>query len=418
MPNVVTWTSAVIIALLTFIFLPITKIISRNKKIWIFGALDGKGFGGNPKQLFIYIKNNHKEIRAIWLSKNKNVLYDLKENGYECYYTYSYKGFYYSLIAGYIFCSNLFLFDINLIAGAGAIKINLFHGIPIKRIVQDVKPGYSKNINPNIILTRIYLFLLRTYNYFEGKLTDYIIACSEEHQIKMASAFRKSTKTVFITGYPRNDAIFSPISEWQKDNLFWEHIHNTTKFQYLFTFFPTYRDSRRSNMDLFTQYGFDPENVHQTLEKLNAVLLIKAHPAGELTRLQKLDSPRIIFVSSSQLPDIYPLLNKTSILLTDLSSVYLDYLLLNRPIIFTPFDLEEYLNNDRQLYYDYDEVTPGPKAKNWPEALEFIKLALKNDEWKAQREKIRDRFHKYMDWNSSERVYETINNIKNKKLKN
>ncbi len=40
--------------------------------------------------------------------------------------------------------------------------------------------------------------------------------------------------------------------------------------------------------------------------------------------------------------DLYEVVNAADLLITDYSSIYFDYLLLDRPIIFTPLDLEEY----------------------------------------------------------------------------
>lgn len=48
--------------------------------------------------------------------------------------------------------------------------------------------------------------------------------------------------------------------------------------------------------------------------------------------------------------------------MTDYSSLYFDFLLWNRPILFFPYDLEYYRNEDRGLIFDYEEFTPGPKA--------------------------------------------------------
>jgi len=96
--------------------------------------------------------------------------------------------------------------------------------------------------------------------------------------------------------------------------------------------------------------------------------------------------------------DINNILKLTDILITDYSSIYFDYLLLDKPIIFAPFDFEDYLVKDRELYYNYDEVTPGPKARNWNEVLISLKEAIENPEkYKKEREKIKNIFHKYME---------------------
>ena len=110
--------------------------------------------------------------------------------------------------------------------------------------------------------------------------------------------------------------------------------------------------------------------------------------------------------------DIYNKLQEFNFLITDYSSIYFDYLLLDRPIIFTPFDIKEYINQDREMYYLYDDVTPGPKAENWTQALKCIDQAFfSEDNFKDAREKICNRFHKFCDDNSSIRVYNEIENL-------
>ena len=103
------------------------------------------------------------------------------------------------------------------------------------------------------------------------------------------------------------------------------------------------------------------------------------------------------------------MLPETDFLVTDYSSVFFDYLLLNKPIIFTPFDYQEYLQNDRELYYAYDSVTPGPKAYDWAETMNFIEDAVNSPEtFEKEREKVSSIFCAYRDGQNSKRVYEAI----------
>jgi CDP-glycerol glycerophosphotransferase (TagB/SpsB family) len=122
-------------------------------------------------------------------------------------------------------------------------------------------------------------------------------------------------------------------------------------------------------------------------------------------------SNRIYIPKYSEVQDIYYTMSKADILITDYSGVYFDFLLLDRPIIFTPFDIHDYINNDRELYYNYDEVTPGPKARNWTELLRLLELATIKDDWKSQRAAVRDQFHQYTDNKSSERVFQMVEGL-------
>lgn len=107
--------------------------------------------------------------------------------------------------------------------------------------------------------------------------------------------------------------------------------------------------------------------------------------------------------------DIYELLAITDILITDYSSVYFDFLLTGRPIIFTPFDLDDYIRKERELYFNYHEVTPGPKCRDWNEVLlELEKIISGKDDYKKERQIVNNRFNTFQDGNSSKRVVEFI----------
>ena len=154
--------------------------------------------------------------------------------------------------------------------------------------------------------------------------------------------------------------------------------------------------------------------MEEVLSKLKGFLLIKTHPVNSISNqvlLKQIEATKFIkIVSDSDIEgDIYPILRYTDVLITDYSSVYFDYLLLNRPIIFAPFDIDEYMKKDREFYDNYNDVTPGPKAKNWDEVLVYIKEAIREPEkYGKDRERICKIFNQYCDSNSSERVYKAI----------
>ncbi|MCR9583669.1 CDP-glycerol glycerophosphotransferase family protein, partial [Vibrio alginolyticus] len=102
-------------------------------------------------------------------------------------------------------------------------------------------------------------------------------------------------------------------------------------------------------------------------------------------------------------------LNNYDVLITDYSSVYIDYLLTDKPIIFVNGDIDSYLTEDRELYYDYNSVTPGIKCSTWNDVISAIEIIkTRGDTYHAERQKVRDCFHFYYDGNSSQRVFNCI----------
>jgi CDP-glycerol glycerophosphotransferase len=84
--------------------------------------------------------------------------------------------------------------------------------------------------------------------------------------------------------------------------------------------------------------------------------------------------------------------------------------LTKKPIIFAPFDKEKYLTDDREFYFNYDEVTPGPHAGNWTEILENIEKFIQNPKlYEEERLNVMNRFNQYTDSQNCQRVFSAIN---------
>ena len=95
-------------------------------------------------------------------------------------------------------------------------------------------------------------------------------------------------------------------------------------------------------------------------------------------------------------------------MLTDYCAAYFDFLLTEKPIIFTAFDLKEYISKSRELYFDYSETIAGPIAKNWVEVEQLLEKLLKYDEFSKIRKTKNAYFNAFRDKNNSERVYKAI----------
>ena len=71
--------------------------------------------------------------------------------------------------------------------------------------------------------------------------------------------------------------------------------------------------------------------------------------------------------------DVYPLLPFTDMLITDYSSIYYDYILMDdKGVLLFPFDIEEYKKSSNRLAFDYDEYTPGPRVYTFEDMIEYL----------------------------------------------
>lgn len=361
----------------------ISKLIPKSKKIWIFGAWFGEKYADNSKYFFEYVNNHDPTIKAIWLTKNKETLKLVRKKGYKAYYSYSIKGYWITMRAYLSFVSTG-ISDVNRFVFTGKC-INLWHGIPLKKI------GYDDRITNKILKKRsikeIVFPFIRKYEFFYK-----IIASSKTDANLYRSAFNKKISNIWITGLPRNDVFFNK-------------KHYTEEFNIIYM--PTHR--KEGEFDVNKLFLNNINDINHFLKGINAILYIKLH-YYHMKNMQNLNYSNIKMIFDKDIEqDIYTNINSFDILITDYSSIYFDYLLSNKPIIFAPFDLEEYLKKDREFYFDYNEVTPGPKCKNWNEVLEWINKFKNNPQlYEEERKKIRNMFHKYQDGQNSKRVYEMV----------
>jgi len=374
--------------ILAFIFAPlriVDSLIPKNEKIWIFGSSNGLGYSDNSKALFEYVSKNKENIRAIWLTKQIKTKQEINSKGYESYLFYSRKGVYFGLIAKVLVISTSFL-DLNLPAyGLPKNKkiIQLWHGTPLKKL------GRFQFSLLKSLLLRLFL------NYL-GRDCDLVISTTPLNRTIYAEQFNIDEHNIKLTGQPRNDALINQTK-----------LRGQSK-EKIFLYLPTWREYD-SNFDFFIKYNFDPKKINSFLHKNNSRLIIKFHHVDR----EKNQIFHDLFkttsnISLSKIQDIHPFLPNVAVLLTDYSSVFFDFLLLNRPIVFTCFDLDEYTAK-RNFYYNYESVTPGPKARNWDDVLMYLQDIVNGvDRYEIRREKIRRMFNEFSDSNNSQRVYETI----------
>ena len=82
----------------------------------------------------------------------------------------------------------------------------------------------------------------------------------------------------------------------------------------------------------------------------------------------------------SQYDDINELYVISDKLITDYSSVFFDYAILERPMLFYMYDMEEYRDEMRGFYLNVEDL-PGPVLRNEKELVKAIKSAvIKNDD--------------------------------------
>jgi CDP-glycerol glycerophosphotransferase (TagB/SpsB family) len=96
------------------------------------------------------------------------------------------------------------------------------------------------------------------------------------------------------------------------------------------------------------------------------------------------------------------------VMVSDYSSIYHDFLLLDRPILFNPYDYEEF-ERQQGFLYDYLETLPGPAVYTFREFARELESALSGEDRHAdRREALTQKIHAYRDADSSRRVSDLV----------
>ncbi|GER67122.1 CDP-glycerol glycerophosphotransferase family protein [Weizmannia acidilactici] len=199
---------------------------------------------------------------------------------------------------------------------------------------------------------------------------NYTKAIVSSHNIAKhyAEGFGIDIEKVIPTGIPRTDVFFDKAYQEQvKTSLYEEYPFLKDKKVIMFA--PTFRGNGQQSAH-FPMEVLNLDKLYHEL-KDEYVFLFKIHPfvKNDFSIPYQYSD---FFYDFSSYREINDLLFVTDILITDYSSVCFEFALLNKPMLFFAFDVEEYVRK-RDFYYDYKSFIPGPLIRNTDEMIETIK---------------------------------------------
>ena len=345
--------------------------IHPDSHIWLFSSTDNSHYNYNSRYLFEYVKENLPEITPLFVINDPELRNSLSSKYGKQYFieTENIQGIRQALSAGVWFTSaGLPAYGIGL--HKKRLIINLWHGVPLKKIAL-LDPNLKK-------AARIYFKKIFSENY------TCILTTSHELIPLMARSFAVSEDKIKVWGQPRNDGLF------QKNDcreILGQLFPDLPEYTKTVLYAPTFRDY--GQVQLFPFKDFDQEQLEAFLEEKNMLLFIRTHVAEQGSAAPYLGK-RIRFLGNEQAEDVTGILNIFDCLITDYSSIYIDYLLTDKPMIFLPYDRQQYLDG-RGMNFDYDDVTPGPKPETFNDFLDA--LSPKEDFWKSERTRVNRLFN-------------------------
>ena len=366
---------------------------------WAFPVCAFTGvFSGNERALFEEVRND-PSIKKIVLTREQPVHIDGLD--VEVIPLESPRGQHLLMRAGNIFIKHSPTRNLKFPVAAHLHNlINLWHGIPFKRI------GYAS----------LDMQDRRQAIAHEHAKCRAVISSSQVDSMAMAAAFYPlSYNDIWPTGLPRNDFILRSIDRLPEDLRSEEaRLRGLLGGRKLVLFMPTFRNAQEEACYQFNENEIDW--LGDWLRRNDAVLGLREHMADSArTYTRMLNRIESIGLSDSQFPNVEVLYRCSSALITDYSSCFIDYMLTGKPAVSFAYDLKSYVNVERGSFYDLEFVFPGPVCQSFAElvaALEglFMPMSAADKvllDWK------RRLFFDHVDDRSSQRVADQVRKLSN-----
>lgn len=369
--------------ILFWILTIINFVIPKNRKlIVIYGR---RMLNENNEALLDFLlNNNYERVYEIILLVSRDVQHNYRSRPNFSIVNNSILTFWYTLRAKYIFHTH----GMSLckhVPSRSQIIFNLWHGSPLKRIG------------------------LMAGEKIRNRDT-YFLCASPFFAAKHKLCFAIDDRQIFIGSNPRNDVLFHHIDV--------KPIIGVDDNSKLIIMMPTYRFSKKmSKVDSDIEFPIlNKDNIRELSDFLyrhNVFLVIKMHPYQDKISFLEKEYGNIIVLRNEDIQKkgikLYELLGNSDALITDFSSVYFDYLLLNRPIGFAVDDMEMYSQNRGYTVDNPIELMPGIFLKDITDLKVFVEQVTNNvDNYKEERKAVNIKCNTYVTPDASQRILEFL----------
>ena len=371
------------------------RFVPVDDKTILFIAFHGRGYSDNPKAIHQYMiqDDRFKDYTFVWAIKNhKKKNLDIPHAKIIEYFSFSY--FYY-LAHAKIWVVNCKLPG-YVLKKENQIYLQTWHGTPLKKLAHDIDVPEGTTFYRSQMDAQS---MFKTYDVDVARY-NYMISPNAFCTKVFPSAFAINPERLIETGYPRND-ILSKVDENRVINKKKElHIPLDKK---VILYAPTWRDNSYVASGYTFKLQADFRKWKEILQK-DYIVLFKPHYLIINTFKEDKELDGFLYSIDATL-DIAQFYELADVLVTDYSSVFFDYAILNRPIYFYMYDLEEYANDLRGFYLDINKDLPGKIYRDEEMMLKDIECNQYDYEYLK---KFNSYFNNREDGNASKRVVDIL----------
>lgn len=389
--------------------------VPKTKNLWVFSGFRHDNYMDNTMYFYDYIVKNHPEIDAVWVTTNPNLYCELKAEGKPALMMDSPEGTQTVAKAEIAVTDHFVMSDFSPIYGFNdkTKVVQLWHGVGFKsmgdkngvrntteRGVQrsgDILIGDNDNFITRFFKKIKYYFVAPFRERFEKY---FLFVCPGQERLDMiADVWNIPHENCFMAGHPRDLPVYEQ-----------KIATNPIKIMYA----PTYRFNFKRETEMVNEFLNKAKDIQALMEELNGNFFLRMHPhtwrnySNKI--IERLEGFDRIFLDETK--DAYTEIGTLSVMISDYSSIALDFAMLDRPVIFHGSDYNWFVKNEAGFNLDFPSVIPGPLTHNWDETLKEVREYVKNPEKDAslRAEKCKYFFDKSVNGpDNSERI---VNEIK------
>ncbi len=367
---------------------PTLRLLPLSKKTIVFESFLGRNYSDNPKAIYEYMRMSNPEYKYVFFLNDPKAAQDEIPGNAKLVKKISFGYIYYLARAKFIIANSRMMMKYQ--KRDGQVYIQTWHGTPLKKLVMDMQ-------NVNLPGTNKQNYLINFLN--EAKRWDYLISANNHSTNVFNHAFLQ--ENILEIGYPRNDIL---VNHTKADVKKFREGLNLTEDDKVLLYAPTFRDDEYVSKGNYTQkVEIDLERLRNELPEWK--ILLRTH----YLVTQNMDTELENVTNVSDYHDINHLYLAADVLMTDYSSVFFDYAILDRPMIFFAYDLEKYESDLRGFYFDYENTIPGKNISGTDELIEILSDVEKYEEnFKVKRQIFRQEFTYLEEGTASQKVADLI----------
>lgn len=379
-----------------------TLVVPRGRR-WVFGC--GAGVGDGALALLRYAAAAGHD--TLWLAGSPREAADAEALGLRTVLRGGFRGWWATARAGVLVVTHGFG-DVNRYGNGGAFIVQLWHGIPLKRIGLDSPATTQVPAVPGApVLRRLVGLLYRG----AAQRIRVLPAASHRARARLESAFGLGGDRVVLTGEPRVDVLSSGTPEERRAvarERLAAAVGPIDERSRVILYAPTWRDGAP---DPSVPTAEEWVRIMRLLVEQDAVLLVRSHPLGDGSYAPPLPTARVRALPSTVVSDVTPVLPAVDVLVTDYSSLAYDVGLLAMPVVFLAPDVHEYART-RGFYGRFEDVAAAGAATGWEAVLARLSSLLDDasafDEAAARSATLSAEMHAFRDGQNTRRVYRAI----------